>query len=149
MEFSMRYGNPSKKSKIIASTKGHAIEFPGKGTTDKDKVPAEAILATDGILYVRVPDAIAEEVASAGMLPESEIEEPADGPKLPKRPEDPSIVQKEVFAAFDLVIEANERESFSGTGLPKPAAMEKILGYSLNNAEIKDLFGRYLSSKKE
>jgi hypothetical protein len=143
----MRFGNPSKKTRVVASTKGHAIELPGRGSLTEDKLPTGAVLSADGTVFVLVPDVMQEELVSAGLLPEDEIQEKPESAH-PKKPESKDELQKEVFAAFDLVIDANERESFSGTGIPKPAAVEKITGYTLNNAELKDLWGKYLTEKR-
>lgn len=144
----MRYGNPSKKTRVHASLKGHSVTFPGKGSVKKDAAPEGALVAEDGIVFVYVPPVIRDEVAAAGMLPESEIEEPAEKTG-PKRPEVTSELQKQVFAAFDMLIEANNREDFSGTGIPKSSAVEKLLGYPLTNSEVKDQWRDYMAAKKD
>lgn len=144
----MRYGNPSKKTKVIASTKGHAVEFPGRGTIAKTEAPKGALVADDGTVFVPVPDPIVSEVAAQGMLPESELEEAEDVVK-PLRPEDPEKLKAAAYKAFDQLVAGADRESFAGTGVPKGNAVEKVLGYALNNAEIKDLWGKYLIDKKD
>lgn len=144
----MRYGNPSKKTRVHASVMGHSVSFPGKGSIPKDKAPEGFVVDTDGVVYVPVPALIAHEVASIGMLAESEIEEPEDK-TLPARPVDPAKLQAEVFMAFGMLKEANDRESFAGTGIPKVQAVEKLLGYNMNGTEVKDLWGKFLLSLKD
>lgn len=138
----MRFGNPSKKSRIVSSTKGHHIEFPGKGSVPKDNVPAAAVLAADGICFMYVPPAVHPEVIAAGMLPESEMEE-AEAPKGAVKPTDPEKLREEAFEAFEILVAAGDRESFSGNGMPKAPAVEKLLGYVLTNTEIKDTWGKF------
>lgn len=152
----MRYGNPSKKAKTVASLKGHSIEFPGKGSLTKDQLPPSdpkhpdraPLLSADGIVFMFVPSAIRAEAASQGMLPESEIEE-KDEPKVTIKPEDPDALRKAAYEAFDLLAQAGDRESFAGNGYPKAQAVEKLLGYALTNSEIKDLWGAFKIDKKD
>jgi hypothetical protein len=146
--FTMRYGNPSKKTKTIATTKGHAIEFPGRGSVDAKTAPKEYLVSADGVVFVPVPVVIETEVANHGMLPESERDE-VDEPDLPNKPEDTALLQTQVFAALDKLVASNDRESFGGNGVPKVAALEKVLGYVVTNAEIKDLWNRYQVDKAD
>lgn len=141
----MRYGNPSKKTKTIASLRGHAIEFPGKGSVTQDEAPKGALVA-EGIVYVHVPVAVQGEVAQQGMLPESEIEEVDEKPG-PVKPEDSAKLQEAAFGAFDALINAGDRESFGGNANPKPAAVQKVLGYALTTNEVKDLWAKYRIEK--
>ena len=153
----MRYGNPSKKTKVVSSLKGHSIEFPGKGTLTKDNlpefpasVPAErrTMIAADGMVFVHVPAGLHAEMSQNGLVPETEIEE-KDAPAGPVRPEDAEELRKQVYTAFDKLVEKADRESFGGHGVPKGNAIEKVLGYPLNNAEIKDLWTKYTIDKKD
>lgn len=143
----MRFGNPSKKAKVVASLRGHAIEFPGKGTP-KDKIPPGAEVSSDGVVYVYVPPAMHSEVLAQGLLSESEIEE-KEPSKLPVKPQDAEKLKEAAFEAFDMLVEVNERESFSGNGYPKAQAIEKLLGYALTTGEIKDLWNAYRLEKKD
>jgi hypothetical protein len=142
----MRYGNPSKKPRVIATLKGHSVEFPGRGTPP-DPLPASAEVK-DGITYVYVPPAIREEVASAGMLPESEATEP-DEKEKPVRPEDPAAFKADMFRAFKKIVDRNDREDFTGTGIPKDAAMEKVLGYRITRDEMKAHWPSYVAESKQ
>lgn len=152
----MRYGNPSKKTKTIASTKGQSVEFPGKGSIPKTdvqpvdpKFPERVRMVDDsGIVFVFVPPVLAAEVAAAGMLPETEIEE-QDEVKGTVKPEDPALLQKAAFEAFEMLKNEGARESFAGTGVPKPAAVAGLLGYALTNTEVKDLWNKFQLASRE
>lgn len=151
----MRYGNPSKKNKVVASLKGHSIEFPGRGTVAAEDIkPVKNVpedrqtILKDGMVFIHVPHGLEHEVAQNGMIPEVEIEE-TEVPAGPVRPEDPQKLKTEVYAAFDKLVAAAERESFGGHGVPKGNAVEKVLGYALNNAEIKDFWTKYTVDKKD
>lgn len=145
----MRYGNPSKKPRVIASVRGHAIEFPGRGSVPKDAKPPEGAVVDDiGTVYVFVPVTMEAEVAAAGMVPESEIEEQDERAK-PLKPEDQGKLKKDVYDALDVLVAAGEREAFGANGQPKPAALEKLLGYAVNNAELKEFWRTYQIDKTE
>lgn len=152
----MRYGNPSKKTRIVSSTKGHAIEFPGKGSVDPKSVPAPVkgqedsatIVASDGVVFVYVPPVMRGEVANQGLLPESEIEE-SDAPKVVTKPEDAEKLKELAFGAFEILVAAADRETFAGNGFPKPNAVEKLLGFTLTNGEVKDFWNKYMVEKKD
>ena len=152
----MRYGNPSKKAKTIASLKGHAVEFPGKGSVAKSdvvpphpKFPERAMLVSDdGVVYVYVPQALHEEVIAAGMLPESEIEE-KDDRAGPRKPEDKAALEEQLFDTFRILVAAGERESFAGTGVPKVQAVEKLLGYDVTKADVGDAWTKFQQMPKE
>lgn len=149
----MRYGNPSKKAKTIPSTRGHVLNFPGRIALADGKLPKGIVLPegatadTDGVIYIYVPPQLRGEVAMHGMQPESEIPE-GDEIKVAAKPEDPEVLRKSANDAFDLLVEAAERESFGANGVPKAQAVEKLLGYPLTNGELKDLWGRYMIDKK-
>lgn len=146
----MRFGNPSKKTKVIASLTGHAIEFPGRGTVDPKTLPAPhkdfperaTIIDELGTVYVYVPPKMEHEVAGKGMVPESEMEQ-KETPEGAVKPEDPAALQKDAFEAFDKMVAAGDRESFAGNGFPKAQAVEKALGYALTKNEIHDLWSKF------
>ena len=115
----MRFANPSKKTKVHASTKGHAIEFPGRVAVDAKgkppegfKLPEGAMLSKEGLVYVHVPPLLHAEVKAAGFEPESEMED-GDEPTLPKKPESSAELETELFAAFDVLVESARREDFA------------------------------------
>lgn len=151
----MRFGNPSKKTKVVTSLKGHAIEFPGKGSEPPEfpaeiakKFPDRVPVVSEGVIYVYVPTAMHSEVQSQGLMPETEIEE-RDEPVGPKKPQDPEDLQKEVFDTFTTLVELGERNSFAGNGMPAMPALKELLGYDLTKAELKDLWGKFQQAQKE
>jgi hypothetical protein len=118
----MRFANPSKKLRTVASTRGHCIDFPGK--------------TAEGLVFVQVPPALHEEVLAAGLISESEIEEEVD-PTVIVAPTDPDKRHEALHAAFEALVKRQQREDFSGNGAPKPAAMDKQLGWTLDPKELK------------
>lgn len=152
----MRFGNPSKKTKTIASLKGHSVEFPGKGSVTQDELPKfeekykdrESVVDANGVVFVYVPATMHDEVIAAGLLPESEMEE-HEAPNAPKKPESAEKLREDVFAAFDTLAELNNREDFAGNGYPKADSLHKLLGYRLTSAEVKDLWPKYMQAKKD
>lgn len=143
----MRYGNPSRKTRFHASLKGHSVEFPGKGTVVKDKAPAGSFLADDGTLYVFVPPAIRAEVAAAGLLPESELQE-AEEVKGPAKPEGEAL-KSALNDAFAILVAAGERNSFTAAGVPAVKAVEKLLGYDLTKSEVVDQWQIFMVDIKD
>jgi len=144
----MRFGNPSKKTKVIASTKGHAVSFPGKGTLKQADAPKEYLVTEDGLVFVPVPTSIQSEVAAQGMLPESEIEEKEER-SGPAKPDTREALQQAVFEAFEILVATNDRESFTGVGVPKAPVVEKLLGYAVTNTEIKELWTEFKIAQKD
>lgn len=131
----MKYANPLKKTRVIASTKGHAVEFPGR--------------AADGtVTFVHVPHAIEQEVIAAGLQPESEAEE-REEVAAPKRPESAEAIKDVVYQVFDILVGKSEREDFSGNGMPKPEAVNKLLGWPISKNEIRDLWTAYQAESAE
>lgn len=144
----MKYGNPSKKAKVVTSLKGHSIEFPGRGSVPAKSASAHQSVDADGVVYVYVPPAVRVEVAAAGMQPETEFEEPAEK-VVSAKPEGEDELRKQVYETFKMLVELADRESFAGTGVPKSQAVEKLLGYAITNTELKNLWNRFLLDSKE
>jgi hypothetical protein len=152
----MRYGNPSKKTRVVSTLKGHSIEFPGRGSVDPATLPAPqkgheeraTIVDSDGLVYVWVPSTVRGEVEQAGLQSETERDD-LDEPPNKLKPEDPEQLRKAAFDAFEILVATGERESFSGNGTPKAAAIEKLLGYPLTNGDIKDLWPKFRLAQSE
>jgi hypothetical protein len=139
----MRFGNPLKKTRIVDTKVGHSIEFPGRDAVAAKgyKVPEHAVLR-DGIVYVHVPPVAVQDVVAANMEPESEIPE-QDEPTTPQRPADPNAVREQLFDAFEKIVAGGAREDFAASGTPTPAAVSKILGWTVQNAEVKDMWKQF------
>lgn len=149
----MRFANPSKKLRSFASLKGHSVNFIGKQSmrdgkpVDPDfKTPEGAMLTEDGLVFVYVPPAIREEVTNIGMIPETENEEPEVAVRA-KKPEDATKLKEALYTAFDILVEAAERESFTAAGTPKVKYVERLLGYDVTQDEVKDTFAAYQIDK--
>lgn len=138
----MRFANPSKKTRTIASTKGHAVEFPGKGSIAKKDATAGMLVTDDGLVFVHVPHLMQTEVLQHGLLSETEIEdEPESDVKV--KPENPTKLKDDLYRAFDKLVADAARDDFAGTGLPKPAAVSREVGYAVSPTEVKDFWQRY------
>lgn len=129
-----KFANPLKKDRTITSLLGHSIFFPGR--TDK------------GMTFVHVPPMLVPECISAGLAPEDEIEE-KDEPTKPRKPDDPSELRKQMFEAFDMLVGAGDRESFTAAGTPKNKAVDSMLGWDCDNATLKDQWAAYRLAKAE
>lgn len=128
----MRFANPLKRDRQVVSLKGHVVNFPGK--------PADGDL-----IFVHVPVVVEPECVAAGLVPEEDIDEvpKAEGPQ---RPSSPDEFQAALYGAFELLIGAGERDSFSASGLPKPEAMTKLLGWKVESHDVQTHWPLYQSS---
>lgn len=151
----MRFANPSKKTRVLSSLKGLHIEFPGKVPLDAKgkpidpayKVPHGGVLDKAGLVFIHVPPALHQECIAANLEPETAMEEP-DEATLPKKPESALDLEKQLFDAFDMIVEAARREDFAASGLPKAESIEKLTGYAVTNAEVRDTWQKYQQTKK-
>jgi hypothetical protein len=99
-----------------------------------------------------VPPALRALVQSIGALPATEEdlkklrESTEDKTRSPEElsPEDRESV---IFAAFDDMIAKNDRESFTGTGLPELGALSAIVGFKIDQGERTSLWNKYNQSK--
>jgi hypothetical protein len=130
----MKFANPLKKLKNIASTRGHSIDFPGRVAPTKEN--------PEGLTFVYVPVSVQAEAIAAGLMPESELDEPLDKAVV-KAPEDPAERQAAVFKAFDTLVERGDRDEFAGNGSPKPDAVSKELDWKIDAKELKTAWPLY------
>lgn len=138
----MKYANPLKKDRTIASVRGHAVEFPGVKTKDGKPV----------LTFVHVPDVMRNEVEAAGMQPEEHEDHSEDsGLSTVARPGDADGVKAAVYKVLDGMVAAGNREDFGGNGAPKVAAVNKHLNWTeaLTGAELKDLWATYQVDSKD
>lgn len=142
----MKYANPSRKTKVIATRAGVSIEFPGM---------------TDGKpVFVHVPAQARREIHEAGMLPEDEAgfnDEGNDGgandTKAAKKaagamPDDPVELKRVLFEAFKQLVAADDSSLFTAGGMPKDKALEKIVGFEVDNATRKEAWGEFMQATK-
>jgi hypothetical protein len=130
----MRFANPSKKLRTVASVRGHVIDFPGKTAPTPDN--------PTGLVFVLVPPAIYEEVQAAGLVSETEMEEEVDEAVV-KAPDNPEERKQAIYAAFEALVNRNAREEFAGNGAPKAAAVDKQLGWTLDPKELKVVWPKF------
>lgn len=128
----MKFANPLKRDRQVVSLKGHVVNFPGKPPGGD-------------LIFVHVPVVVEPECVAAGLVPEEDIVEvpKAEGPQ---RPSSPDEFQSTMFGAFDVLVGAGERDSFSASGLPKPEAMSKLLGWKVEFHDVQVQWPLYQSS---
>lgn len=128
----MKFANPSRKTKVITTLAGHAIEFPGH--------------TPQGFKFVDVPAHVADEVRTAGMLPESEFND-EDESALPKKPESADALKTALFDAYRKLLAEDDASLFTATGVPKTKAIERVTGWEVTNAERNDSWAEFMQSK--
>lgn len=124
----MKFANPLKKARTIASLLGHTIEFPGR--------------EGEKLHFVHVPDVLIPECVNAGLATEEDLPEQEES-KVPQRPASPEEVKSQLFDAFEMLVKAGERDSFSGNGKPKVKAVQSLVGWEVDNATLTDAWSAY------
>lgn len=105
------------RDRVVASTMGHAIRFEKGQPT-------------------HVPPELYREVIAAGGIPEEELPDDDDTGKLGSdEPHDPDAREKELFAAFEALIERAKREDFTASGAPHTKALQEVLGWKVEGKE--------------
>lgn len=130
----MKFANPLKKNRTIASTLGHSIDFPGRDG--------------DVLHFVHVPDLLIPECVAAGLATEEDLPEKEDA-GVPTRPNSADEVASQMHDAFDLLVKAGERESFTAAGIPKAKAVQALVGWEVDNATLKDQWSAYQIASAE
>lgn len=115
------------RSKTVATLSGHAIQFV-KG--EPTHVPKEAW----------------DEVIAIGAVPEDDIPEDAEKANAPQ---DPHERREKLFAAFDEIVLRNDRNDFSATGVPGGKAVEKLVGFKVDNRERLTAWEAFKDTKDE
>jgi len=131
----MRFANPLKRTRQVVSTTGHSVEFPGK--------EADGTLA-----FVHVPPALEAEAIAAGLVPESDVEEPVASTG-PVRPTNPEELKAAVFEGFGKMVDRGDREDFAGNGFPKVDLLSALLGWRVEAREVKDLWPQFQAAEQE
>ena len=57
--------------------------------------------------------------------------------------------QEELYAAFGMLIERNESGDFTGQGVPTVKAVEKIVSFDVDRAEVTSAWAEYKQAKAE
>lgn len=108
----------------ISNTSGHCIAFKKGEPT-------------------HVPDGLVESAMARGAVPvEGETLPSVEEPKVAPTPI--GLQRKElIISAFETMIAKNERDAFSGAGLPKVAALNAELDFKVDVKEMRDLWRDY------
>lgn len=95
-----------------------------------------------------VPPFMEREAQAIGALPveDTDVSLVPQDPKLPSTPQGEDR-NKEVFAAFDLLIERNDSNDFTGQGAPSVKAVEKIVGFDVDRSEVLELWAEHKTLK--
>lgn len=110
------------RNKTLVSTLGHAIAFV-KG------VPTY------------VPRELWPEAQAIGATPEAELPEEVRAPS--REPIDPALRREAIFAAFEQLVAAGKRETFTATGVPHAKALGMQMGFAIDNKERDALWLEY------
>lgn len=112
------------RNHTLVSTKGHVIHFKKGDPT-------------------HVPPAVYQEALAIGAQPpegvEVKIDEPAAKPTVPS---DPAAREPAIREAIAKIVEANEREDFTGGGAPTGAAVTRITGFRVQNKEAATVWAK-------
>lgn len=119
---------------VLVSKSGHAIGFK-KGVAVN--VPPSCYQEAVAI------GAVDETGAPADVLPPEKVVKPA-----------PSVLERtaSIEAAFDLIVEKNERYDFTASGMPTAKAVGKLVDFAVETNELKGAWHAYrekLAAKKE
>jgi hypothetical protein len=110
---------------VLRTTKGHIISFV-KG--EPAWVPP--IIEKDAI-------AIGAERADGGSTdllgPEKEAVKTISGDEL----------RAQMFTTFELIVEKNDPKEFTGQGIPRVDAVERILGFNVDRADVVDAWAEF------
>ena len=116
------------RNRTITSLMGHSIAFK-KG--ELTYVPKE--------MYA---DAVA-----AGAIPENELEE--DEKPVAKTELTADERKNAIFSAFAAIVEKNDRESFTGNGLPDAKVVSSLTGFTVSAAERATLWTEFKQKEAE
>jgi len=114
------------RNKTIASKFGHSIEF-------KKGVPTH------------VPPEAWAEVQAHGAIPENEIDLEEETKVVELTAEQRKT---QIFAAFEAIVAENDRESFTGNGLPDAKKVSEVAGFTIKADERTALWGEFRASKE-
>ena len=114
------------RNKTVTSKYGHAIEF-------KKGVPTH------------VPKEAWDEVIATGAIPENELEIDEETKVVELTAEQRKAA---IFAAFEAIVAENDRESFTGNGLPDAKKVSEVAGFTVKADERTATWGEYRAAKE-
>ena len=75
--------------------------------------------------------------------------DPLDPEQAEKTPLSPIERRDELFAAFQIITDRNESSDFTGAGVPTVKAVEKLVDFDVDRAEIVEVWGEFKLAKAE
>jgi hypothetical protein len=90
-----------------------------------------------------------EVIAIGGVRAEGETPSPLPNEKPVYQEPQGLERQEEIRAAFDLIIDKNDSKEFTAQGVPSVKAMEKIVAFTMDKAEIVEEWNEYKIFKAE
>lgn len=115
------------RTKTIASTLGHTIEFIKGNPTF-------------------VPREMWPEVQAIGAIPEEDLPEVVRADT--KEPQDPAERKAAIFAGFTQLVLGAKRDSFTGTGVPHAKSLGAQIGFMVDNKERDALWQEFKLANK-
>lgn len=131
-----RFANPLKKSKTLVSLMGHSVEYPGRP-------------AGGDLIYVHTPPLLVREAIAMGLAGEDELDEDDVKSPLSKKPTDGDELKKQLFDAFDILVEDNTASNFTAAGTPKQNPIERLVGYGIDHPELTAAWRAYQIARGE
>lgn len=116
-----------QRDKVVGGTSGHFISF-------KKGVPTY------------VPKSMWSDVQAVGAVPQGEL--PEEEVVTQTVVMDASEREAAYFAAFDTLIDRNERGDFTASGLPNSKILEKFLNFTVVNKERDIMWEKYNAAKR-
>ena len=114
------------RDKVVSTDRGHTIEF-------KKGVPTH------------VPHAATAAVLAVGAVPETEL--PEELVAETKEPSDPAKRHAYILDTMKAMAEMNERDEFTGNGLPQLTALIGHLGFKIDVTERDAVWREFQQSK--
>ena len=75
--------------------------------------------------------------------------DPLDPEQAEKIPLSPIERRDELFAAFQIITDRNESGDFTGAGVPTVKAVEKLVDFDVDRAEIVEVWAEFKQAKAE
>lgn len=122
------------RTHVLVTLSGRAIEFKKGQPTH---VPQECV--RDAVAIGAVP--------SDGSDVAKVFE--ADEDSLPKAPTNPAERQEKIMNSMRLLIERNDRDDFSASGLPNLKVLERMLGWKVDKKELHAVWMSYCTEQAE
>lgn len=116
------------RDRIVASVKGHAIQFRKGEPT-------------------HVPPELYDEVSAAGGVPEEPLPEEVIDPARVVEPSDSVARQIALFDAFEVIVLRARREDFTAGGMPHIAVVSSQLGWPVSAKERDLAWGEFKVGK--